>query len=77
MFNRPDTDDIHREQGGDPDMRQSLSPLACTTRRGPPYVPQDIDRTAPQKETPRVLGTQAGKDANNQSENITFSRFGF
>lgn len=77
MFNWPDTDDIQREQGGGLDMRQSPLPLACTTRSGPAFLPQDTDRTAPQKETPRVLRTQAGKDANNHSQNITFLGFGF
>lgn len=34
--------------------------------------PPDIDRTAPQKETLRVLGMQAGKDGDNHSQMSPF-----
>lgn len=54
-------------------MRQSPSP--CTTRRGAPFLPQDTDRTAPPKKTPRVLGTQAGKDANTTTRTSPFLGF--
>lgn len=77
MFNWPDTDDIQRGQGGRLDMRQSPLPWPATQAEGLPLFPQDIDRMAPQKETPRVLGTQAGESANNHSQNITFLGFGF
>lgn len=72
VFNWPDTDNIQREQGRGLDMRQSPSPLACTTRRGPPFLPKRHRQDGTQKKTLRVLGTQAGKDANTTTRTSPF-----
>lgn len=63
MFNWPDTDNIQQEQGGGLDMRQSPSPLACTTRPGSPFLPTRQTGRHPKKDS-RMLETQAGKDGN-------------
>lgn len=54
-------------------MQQSSSPLARTTRRGPPFLPARQKTGRHPKMTLRVLGTQAGKDANTTTRTSPFS----
>lgn len=77
VFNWPDTDNIQREQGRGLDMRQSPSPLACTTRRGPPFLPKRHRQDGTQKKNSEGAGNASREGCKHHNQNITFLGFGF